>query len=238
MVNIPRLLFLLVWVVMSASIYGACCAVTGMFSRKLSQIIGSAWNRHLLWLAGVKVIVSGGERLEPRACYVFFSNHQSALDIPILYTALSHPLVFIAKKELFWIPIMGWGMHGMGHIVLDRSSARKARNALAIAVKRLQKNNLSLVLFPEGTRSADGKLGDFKQGSFTLSIEAGVPLVPVTIEKANERLPKKELLIRSGTVYVTIGNPINPSGKEKGELSAMVRAEIEHVIASGIHKGR
>jgi 1-acyl-sn-glycerol-3-phosphate acyltransferase len=204
--------------------------VTGIFSKTLAQIIGSAWNRHLLWLARITVCVKGREKLKSKTCYVFFSNHQSALDIPILYAAIRYPLVFIAKKELFRIPIMGWGMKGMGHIVLDRSNPRKARGALNLAVKRLKKSSLSLVLFPEGTRSVDGILGDFKQGSFALALEAGVSVVPVTIEKANKLLPKKGILIRSGTVSVTIGDPIDPKGMDKGALSAMVRSEIEKVI--------
>jgi 1-acyl-sn-glycerol-3-phosphate acyltransferase len=223
---VPRILhcsFLFIWVVLSVIIYGFCCIVTGMFSKTLAQIIGSAWNRHLLWLAGITIRVNGREKLKSNTCYVFFSNHQSALDIPILYTAIHYPLVFIAKKELFRIPIMGWGMKAMGHIVLDRSCPRKARDALNLAVRRLKKSCLSLVLFPEGTRSVDGTLGDFKQGSFSL---------PVVIEKANERLPKKGIMVQSGTVFVTIGDPIDAKGMEKGELCAKVRSEIEKVICA------
>ena len=233
---VPRVLyylFLIVWIVVSVTVYGFCCIVTGIFSKTIAQIIGSAWNRHLLWLARITIRVKGRENLRSKTCYVFFSNHQSALDIPILYAAIRVPLVFIAKKELFWIPIMGWGMKGMGHIVLDRSNPRKARGALNVAVRRLKKSSLSLVLFPEGTRSVDGKLGDFKQGSFALALEAGVSVVPVAIEKANDLLPKKGILIRSGAVIVTIGAPIDPRGMDKGELCAKVRSEIEKVITAG-----
>lgn len=230
LLRFPKLLVLLLWVVASVTLYGFSCAVTGAFSRRLSQIIGSAWSRHLLWLSGIRVAVKGRERLDRNACYVFFSNHQSALDIPVLYAAIHNPLVFIAKKELFWIPVMGWGMHGMGHVVLDRSNPRKARNALSLAVTRLRKDNLSLVLFPEGTRSPDGSLQDFKQGSFALALESGVKIVPVTIEKANERLPKKSMAIRPGVVSVTIGELIDPTGLDKGALMARVRTEIQKAL--------
>jgi 1-acyl-sn-glycerol-3-phosphate acyltransferase len=230
---VPRvlhLLFMLLWTAVSVLMYGICCILAGIFSKKLPQVIGRAWDRHLLWLAGVKVEVQGGEKLAPEACYVFFSNHQSALDIPILYTGLHHSIVFIAKKELFWIPIMGWGMHSMGHIVMDRSSARKARSALTKAVGRLKKNSLSLVLFPEGTRSTDGTLGEFKQGSFALALDAGVPIVPLIIEGAHERLPKNSFAVRPGKVKLTIGDQIDPSGMEKGELAAKVRKAIQDVM--------
>jgi 1-acyl-sn-glycerol-3-phosphate acyltransferase len=233
---VPRILyclFFLIWVIVSAIAYGFCCFITGIFSKTLAQIIGSAWNRHLLRLARITIQVKGRERLKSKTCYVFFSNHSSALDIPILYTAINIPIVFIAKKELFWIPIMGWGMKGMGHIVLDRSNPRKARVALNLAVRRLKKSNFSLVLFPEGTRSVDGKLGEFKQGSFALALEARVSVVPVAIQKANELLPKKAIMVRSGTVFVTIGDPIDPKGMDKSELCARVRSEIEKVICAG-----
>jgi 1-acyl-sn-glycerol-3-phosphate acyltransferase len=236
MMIIPRILhclFLLVWVLVSVITYGLCCIAAGIFSKTLAQVICGAWNRHLLWLARIAIRVSGREKLKSHACYVFFSNHQSALDIPILFAAIRRPLVFIAKKELFMIPIMGWGMKSMGHIVLDRSNPRKARAALSLAVKWLKEHTMSLVLFPEGTRSIDGKLGDFKQGSFALALEAGVPVVPVTIEKANERLPKKSILVRPGTVFVTIGDPIDPQGADKAELCAKVRSEIEKAVNAG-----
>ncbi|MBN1129733.1 MAG: 1-acyl-sn-glycerol-3-phosphate acyltransferase [Chitinispirillaceae bacterium] len=231
--SIPRLLhmlFLMVWVVVSVTSYGFCCAIAGMFSKKIAQGIGRVWNRHLLFLARIRVEVHGSEKLADDTCYVFFANHQSALDIPVLFTGLRQPLVFIAKKELFWIPLMGWGMHGMGHIVLDRSNPRKARDALTKAVKRLHRHRFSLTLFPEGTRSMDGALADFKQGSFALALEAGVPVVPVAIEKTNECLRKKSMVIRPGTVYLTVCDPIVPQGMEKSQLAAKVRAEIQNVL--------
>jgi 1-acyl-sn-glycerol-3-phosphate acyltransferase len=232
-----HMFFLIAWVIVTVTTYGVCCAFAGLFSKRIAQGIGTAWNRHLLFIARIKVEVHGREKLADETCYIFFSNHQSALDIPILYAGLRTPLVFIAKKELFWIPLMGWGMHGMGHIVMDRSSARKARKALTLAVARLKRHHLSLALFPEGTRSFDGSLGVFKQGSFTLALEAGVQVVPVVIEKANERLRKKSIMIHPGKVKLTIGDPIKPEGMDKSQLMAKVQAEIQKVLQRP-NKGR
>ncbi|MBN2038290.1 MAG: 1-acyl-sn-glycerol-3-phosphate acyltransferase [Chitinispirillaceae bacterium] len=229
--RIPHSLFLLLWLVFSVILYGSICSVAGLFSRRIAQFIGRLWSRHLLFFAGIRVGVQGVEKLAGGECYVFFANHQSALDIPILYAGIAHPLVFIAKRELFWIPIMGFGMHGMGHIPLDRSNPRKARAALSHAVKRLRKNRLSFVMFPEGTRSYDGTLGNFKQGSFTLALEACVRIVPVAIKKANERLQKKSLVVRPGPVELVVCDPVDPQGMEKGDLMQTVRSAIERVMA-------
>jgi 1-acyl-sn-glycerol-3-phosphate acyltransferase len=222
--------FLLLWLLVSTTVYGTACVVSGVFSRRLSQYIGAAWSRHLLFILGVRVIVHGIEKLAPGEPYVFFANHQSALDIPVLFTGLARPLCFIAKKELFAIPFFGWGMAGMGHVSIDRSSARKARESLSSGVERLKKNSFSLILFPEGTRSADGTLGEFKQGSFSLALDAGVTVVPVALRKTSERLPKKSLLVNPGPVYVDICDPLVPAGMEKGTLADRVKEAIAGMV--------
>jgi 1-acyl-sn-glycerol-3-phosphate acyltransferase len=220
----------LLWLLASTVAYGSGCMVTGLFSQRLSQAIGGAWCRHLLVMLGVRVVVTGAEKLARGERYVFFANHQSALDIPVLYTGLSRALCFIAKKELFLIPFFGWGMAAMGHVSIDRSSPRRARESLARGVERLVNQNFSLILFPEGTRSVDGMLGEFRKGSFSLALEAGVAVVPVALRKANERLPKKSLLIRPGTVLLDICDPIMPEGMGKVGLAGTVREKIEKIV--------
>jgi 1-acyl-sn-glycerol-3-phosphate acyltransferase len=227
---VAALPFLLLWLLASTVAYGTACMATGLFARRLSQYIARAWCRHLLFMLGIRVIVKGGEKLARGEPYVFFANHQSALDIPVLYSGLARPLCFIAKKELFMIPFFGWAMAAIGHISIDRSSARKARGSLSSGVGRLKKNSFSLMLFPEGTRSTDGTLGEFKQGSFSLALDAGVPVVPVALRKASERLPKKSLLVNPGPVYMDIGDPIVPAGMEKGELADRVREAIAGIV--------
>lgn len=222
--------FLMLWLVASTVVYGTGCILAGLFSRRLSQRLGRAWCRHLLLVLGVRVQVRGIEKLAPGARYVFFANHQSALDIPILYSGLSCPLCFIAKKELFLIPFFGWGIAAMGHVSIDRSSPRKALDSLKRGAGRLKKLSFSLILFPEGTRSADGTIGEFKQGSFSLALDAGVPVVPVALCKANERLPKKSLIVRPGEVNLEICDPFIPAGMEKGELAGKVREAIVRIV--------
>jgi 1-acyl-sn-glycerol-3-phosphate acyltransferase len=226
--------FIMFWVVVTVAIYGAICTLTGLFSRALAQAVGRSWMVLFLKLAGIRITVTGREKLDKNECYVFFANHSSLLDIPVLFASVNNPLAFIAKKELFWIPIMGWGMRGMGHVSIDRGSARKALGSFKKAALRLKRERLSLVLFPEGTRSVDGNLGEFKQGSFSLALDAGVRVVPVAIRGSRLCLPKKKLLVRPGEVTIDIGEPLAPDGMKKSDLMVIVREKISALVENKV----
>ncbi|MDR2591455.1 MAG: 1-acyl-sn-glycerol-3-phosphate acyltransferase [Chitinispirillales bacterium] len=222
--KIFRCLHIAVFVTVVVIITAVYCPViffTVLVSRKLARKFARIWNRHVLAIGGVSVKVVGADKLDKGERYVFISNHQSALDIPIIYVGISEQISFIAKKELFMIPFFGWGMWAIGHISIDRQNPRKAHASIARAVQRLNKENVSLILFPEGTRSKDGKVLDFKTASFTLALQAGVKLVPVAIKGAIDRLPPKSSRIVPGVVELAVGDPIPVE-----ELKAMNKAEI------------
>jgi 1-acyl-sn-glycerol-3-phosphate acyltransferase len=207
--------------------------LTAIISRKFARKLARLWNRHVLAFGGVGVKVVGADKLDESERYVFMSNHQSALDIPIIYVGLREKISFIAKKELFMIPFFGWGMWALGHISIDRQNARKAHASIAKAVWRLNKQNVSLILFPEGTRSKDGKVLDFKTASFTLALQAGVKLVPVAIRGAIDRLPPKSSRIVPGTVELVVGDPISVEelkGMNKAEVCGRVREAIVAMV--------
>lgn len=225
-----RGLFIIPWVVVTVALYGALCTAAGLFSRMLAQAIGRNWMVVFLKLAGIRLTVTGIEKLDRGECYIFIANHSSLLDIPVLFAGITNPLAFIAKKELFWIPVMGWGMRGMGHVSIDRSSARKALVSFRKAVERVKKECVSPVIFPEGTRSVDGRLGEFKQGSFTLALEAGVRIVPVAVRNSGACLPKKKLCVRPGEIKVDIGDPITIGGMDKHSLMVLVREKIAAIV--------
>jgi len=225
-----KLSFQFVVFVFMTTVFAVGCLVTGFFSKHTAQVICRTWAQLVLVFFGIRLHVTGREHLVPGKRYVFFSNHQSNLDTPVLFAGMGCPICFIAKKELFLIPIFGWGMSAMGHVKIDRANARKARESLSRGVRLLKQHRLSLVLFPEGTRSASGALGEFRLGSFTLAMEAGVEVVPVVLRKTGERLPKKSIQVKPGAVYLDICNPIVITGMEKADLAARVRKEIEAVI--------
>jgi len=214
--------------------FGVLSLLTGIFSLKAARYVALIWNFNLLWIAGIKLKVTGLEKLQKNKRYVFVANHQSGLDIPVLYAGLNRLISFIAKKELFYIPVFGWGMYVVGHIWIDRSNARKARESILRAVKHLQKAQVSLILFPEGTRSADGLIGEFKTGSFSLALQAGVEVVPVVIHDTMNCLPKNSLLITPGTIHVDVCDPIDVSAHEtKSDISTKIRNIICEVKAEG-----
>jgi 1-acyl-sn-glycerol-3-phosphate acyltransferase len=232
-----RNLSVILWTVFSGLVYGGTAFLAGIFSRHLGQRVARLWAGHLLFVAGVKLTVKGMSAIDRKASYVFVANHQSHFDIPVLFAGIGMALSFIAKKELFSIPIFGWGMASIGCIGIDRKNSRNARASITRAINLLKKDNLSLVLFPEGTRSTSGEVGEFKRGSFTLALEAGVPVVPVAICGTGEIHRKASHEIRPGAVTITIGKPIPTEEIQKlskEELSAAMR----NSIVSEVEKNR
>jgi 1-acyl-sn-glycerol-3-phosphate acyltransferase len=135
------------------------------------------------------------------------ANHQGAFDIFALLAYLPVNFKWLAKEELFRIPILGWAMGSAGYISIDRSDKRKALQSLKEAVARIRGGD-SVLIFPEGTRSPDGKIHPFKKGGFTLAIKAGVPILPISISGSREVLPRDSLRVKPGKIEITIGNEI------------------------------
>ena len=220
------------WLAASSIAYGTaalCCAV---LSNRPARALARLWCAQLLFLAGVKVKTIGLEKVDRKERYVFVANHQSYFDIPALYAGLRFDLSFIAKKELFFIPFFGWGIAVVGHIWIDRENARNARKSITRAVSKLKDRHISLVLFPEGTRSVTGEVGEFKRGSFSLALEAGVPVVPVSICGTRDVLPKKSLRLRPGTVRLVIGDPVLPA-----QFAALDKTKLTEIVKDRIVKG-
>ena len=152
--------------------------------------------------------VVGKDKLNPDDKYIFVSNHQSYFDIPILMQAIPNVVRFVYKKQLTKLPIFGWGMYLGQYIPIDRTDARSALLSLKKAAIKVRKG-ISIALFPEGTRSPDGNIGDFKKGIFVLAEEAGVKIVPVTIKGSFNIMPKKTLRIKPGKVKVIFNEPLD-----------------------------
>jgi 1-acyl-sn-glycerol-3-phosphate acyltransferase len=187
------------------------------------------WARCILWAAGTRVRAGGLERLPPGRPVIFVANHQSYFDILALIRALPGQYRVIAKKELFSIPVFGWALSVAGFIKIDRSDREKAAFSLQSAAAKIRKG-LSIVVFAEGTRSADGSLLPFKKGGFLLAIENGCPIVPVSLSGSRAVMPKDSLDVRPGLIDVVIGEPIDPAAytfETRGQLIAATRRAIE-----------
>ena len=189
------------------------------------------WSRGLLWLAGVRVEGRGLDRVRPDAAQIFVANHQSVLDIWALMAVLPASLRFVAKEELARIPIFGRACRAAGHVFIDRSAAARAGEAIREAGRRMHEEGLSLVLFPEGTRSAGPELGRFRRGSFTLAIETGATLVPVAVDGGGRLLPSGRWAPDSGMMTVTCGDPVPLAGKTSEDRDVLLRRTRESIAA-------
>lgn len=190
------------------------------------------WGRAIARLSGVSVEVTGAERLDRNRPFIFAANHQSQFDIFLLQGYLGLDFRWLAKKELFSIPIWGRSMRMTGYIPVDRSHGRAAMQSLEEAAARIAAGT-SVIIFPEGTRSIDGRLQPFKSGTMLLAIKSKVPLVPVAIIGTHTILPKGKLLATPGKVTIKIGAPIdtgNYTSRDKNELAARLRSVLVSML--------
>jgi 1-acyl-sn-glycerol-3-phosphate acyltransferase len=204
------------------------CSVVLRQSAASVQSLAAWWARSICVASGVTVRVEGTEHLAPDRPYIFAANHQSQFDILALQGFLGIDFRWLAKKELFKVPIWGTAMRRAGYIPIDRSHGRQAIKSLDGAAQKIARGT-SVIIFPEGTRSKDGKLQKFKSGAMRLAIKSGVPLVPVAITGTYKILPKGRLLVRSGQVTIRAGQPIDTQGyksKDKNELAALLQEAV------------
>lgn len=212
-------IFMIFFVVILAFIFSSLSLIlnpSGNLSHKTLNLAA----RLILLCGGVKLIVEGRENVNSDKVQVFASNHSSHFDVPVLFQALQIRTGWVAKKELFSIPFLGWLMKANRYISIDRGDGRKAVKSLQTAVEKI-KSGLRITIFPEGTRSPDGQLLPFKKMLFKLCLKTGVPVVPVYIEGSNNVLKPGSMIIRPGTVYVSIGKEINTdqyAANKAGEL--------------------
>src|SRR5271167_718387 len=181
-------------------------------------------------LAGVKIEVRGRAHLQPGRNYIFMSNHVSNLDPPVLIPVIPGRCSVLVKKELFRIPILGTGMKVEDLVPVDRSNRESAIESVNAAVRVLQQG-LHMVIFPEGTRSEDGRLLPFKKGPFHLAMESGVPIVPVTILGTYESWPKTRFGLRPGTATVLFHPPVDPrTYPDRDSLMQAVGEAVESAL--------
>lgn len=195
------------------------------------------WGRLLCRLADIRVRVEGRENLDPAKTYIFVGNHCSMADIMAFQGHIGHDFRWIAKKELFAIPIFGPGMRAADFISIDRSHGREAAQSLNEAAQRIAGGS-SVILFPEGTRSPDGRLRPFKTGAVMLAVKAGVEVVPVGFNGTHQALPKGKLLSRGGEVVLRIGRPLPIKAfkaKDKQELAAILQQRVAELL-DGCHQ--
>lgn len=191
------------------------------------------WSTLALALNGTKVIITGIENVPPSPC-IFMSNHQSNFDILSLIAKLPRRIYWIAKEELFRIPVFGTSMRRAGYIPLDRSNGRNALKSMERAAAIIRQGK-SVVMFPEGTRSPNRHLLPFKRGGFMLAVRAGVPVVPVTINGSGLVNPSGKIELHSGSIVITLHPALMiPHGIKKSDAENWLQEHVHAAISSAL----
>ncbi len=194
-----------------------------------------AWSWLILATTGVDVTVKGLEKVTPGETYVFISNHQSIYDIPVIFASVPFQLRIIAKESLGRFPFLGWHLIRAGHLLVDRSNPD--RSGILNRWRKLVADRLSLIIFPEGTRSRDGRVGQFKAGSFLLALEAGLTIVPLSVSGTVHVMKKDRLMTCPGQVTLVVHDPL-PMPRLNTPTTADARqlaSRIEEIVRSGVH---
>ncbi|MGB5165628.1 MAG: lysophospholipid acyltransferase family protein [Woeseiaceae bacterium] len=221
--------------VLTTLFFGSAAAVfTAVLpARWVSLICGTFWSRLNAWLTPMPVDISGREIIDSQQSYVVVANHESLYDIFVLYGYLGIDFKWVIKQEMRSVPGLGIGCEKLGHIFVDRSNRKAALAAIDAARSKIN-NGTSVVFFPEGTRSRDGKLRQFKKGAFRFALDLDLPILPVTIIGTRDILPSDSLDLLPGKARLIIGEPIpvdGLDGKDIPRLMEQVRSVFQANIA-------
>jgi 1-acyl-sn-glycerol-3-phosphate acyltransferase len=219
-------------------LFGLVTAIFGSLALLVSLVdktgiaqhrIARAWARSCVWVSASKLTLIGAEKLPRNSVAVYASNHTSYMDIPVIFSALPFQFRILAKKELWSMPFIGWYLNRSGQISIDTSSSHASHSSLSAGARALR-SGTPIVVFPEGSRTPDGKLRAFQPGAAFLAIRAQVPVVPMALSGVYELLPIHTHHYYPGELTLRIGEPIATAGmtlRQTEELTAQVRAAIE-----------
>ncbi len=191
------------------------------------------WGRSCLFFAGLKVQIQGVENIPRAGSAIYVSNHQSNFDIPIIYAGLPIQFRWMAKQELFRIPLFGLAMKRCGFIPIDRSNQRKTMHSIIAAAQRI-KEGASVVIFPEGTRTPNGQLQEFKKGALLIAAKAQVPVVPIVIQGSYQIQAKGDWRIHGGLLRMEVLQPITTEGLKSHDIDRLT-TRVHDQIAEKLH---
>jgi 1-acyl-sn-glycerol-3-phosphate acyltransferase len=182
---------------------------------------------------GIRLEIEGLDRFGRKDAYVFMANHVSFLDGPLLFYVVPRLLRVIIKKSVFRLPVLGQGMRFVGFVPVDRKGIRGGKASIDLASRLMRERGYPFLIFPEGTRSRDGRIQPFRRGGFFLAMAAGAPIVPVSINGTFELMPKGSFIARRGTILVVFHPPIPVEGYNRGNLEGLMAA-VKAAIKSGL----
>ena len=213
--------------------FGVAVILFSPFDYKKGRILGfivKYWAKTIFKTMNINVRVIGLDKLDRNADYIFAPNHASSLDIPLILGFLPFWIVPISKIELKWIPFLGWAMQAAGHVFVDRSDHEKAMLSIAKIKNSLLKNPRSILIFPEGSRTNDGKVNQFKTGGLSIGISTKISIVPIAIDGTFESLSKHSKKFVNKLLTINIGSPVDTrkySLDDRKDLAIIVNSEVK-----------
>lgn len=213
-------------------ILGLLAVISSLFmnAKWIGRIYGTTWARIMVFITPVIVKVRVKGKSSKKQSYVIVSNHLSVYDIYIIYGFIRRDIKWIMKQELSKVPGLNFGSRAIGHIFIDRSSAKAALRSIADA-KAVLKNGICVVFFPEGSRSSTGQIGKFKKGAFKTALDLGLPILPVTIKGTNKIVPANSFDIFPGKVEMIIHEPLEIDGYSYENVEVLME-KVREVIVS------
>ena len=224
-------IFFIINVILWTFLLGTLAIVLGFIDKKgkLISFGTRCWSKILIFFSGVKIKIIGLENLKKNKNYIFASNHESNFDIPLIFSSINLHLVSIAKKELKKIPIFGWAMKSGQHIFIDRFNKIEALKSLKLAKNSIIKNPRSIIIFPEGTRSFDGKIKQFKKGGLSIAFDLEMDVVPIAVCGTRNVLKRGSIFIKPCPIQLRIGKPVNINqwkNKKKIDFANYVQKKV------------
>jgi len=231
--NTIRVAWLFLWVAIATIILCIPVIIAALLSRtgNLAFSLSKIWAYIMLAVSFVRTEIKNKAKIIKGQSYVIISNHQSQYDILALVTTLGIQFRWIGKKEVLKIPIFGYALYASRNIFIDRSNTASAIESINKGMDRLPKG-AGVMVFAEGTRSADGRIQEFKKGGFMAAIMRKIPILPVTVNGSRRILPKGELVVKPGKVQVVVGDPIDTSGYTTAIVQELIDKTRQAIIAN------
>ena len=233
-----RTAFIILYVIPATAVLGIIAIIIAFFIHTGNpvHIIARIWAKSILFVSGVKVDVQGLNNIDPSQSYIYMSNHRSNFDIPVLLGCLPIQFRWLAKAELFKIPIFGRAMRGAGYVQINRFNRESAFKSIDEIASKM-KNGVSVMIFPEGTRSDDGNLKPFKKGGFIMAVDSGVPIVPLILRGTRSIMAKGSWRINPGNVTLSIQKPIDTTDYTRDIKDDLIK-NVRSVICEVYEKGK
>jgi 1-acyl-sn-glycerol-3-phosphate acyltransferase len=184
-------------------------------------------------ILGIKIEVSGVDKIDQKTPYIYMANHLSFLDGPMLFMLIPQLIRVILKKEIFRLPIIGQGMRFVRFVPVDRKGGRGGKKSIEKAARLIREKGYSFLIFPEGTRSHDGRIQAFRRGGFFLALESQASVVPISIRGTYELMPRGTIFAKKGKVQVLFHPPVSVQGYESTNMQALVD-RVKGIVESGL----